>query len=66
MSNDIKDKIELLLDSIETSRIYAGATFEALCNDKNHEDAVLFCMIRDSLKVQADTLRDYMFVHEKN
>lgn len=48
-----------LLDSLETARIYAGAEFERLCNNKQHVDACVFQSIRDSIAQNIQLLQSY-------
>lgn len=57
----IKDIAELI-DTIEAARIFAGAEFESLCNEKNYVKAELFCMVRDQLQAQATVLKDYLII----
>ena len=55
-----KDRLIRLLDAISDARIYAGAEFEALCNDGKHEEAVIFELMRDTLQSQRVVLSDYI------
>lgn len=48
-----------LLDSLETARIYAGAEFERLYNNKQHVDACVFQSIRDSIAQNIQLLQSY-------
>lgn len=48
-----------LLDNLETARIYAGAEFERLCNNKQYIDACVFQSIRDSIAQNIQLLQSY-------
>lgn len=58
-----EEEIKQLLDSLEESRIIAGAIFEKYANDCDYDRAVLFQLIRDSLEQQKiaaeNMLNDY-------
>lgn len=58
MEKEHRERIDHLIDAIDEARIYAGAEFEALCNEKKFETAEMFCMIRDVLKAQSNCLKD--------
>lgn len=45
-----EDNIKELIDEIEVARIYSGALFEQYCNDGDYNKAVVFQIIRDSLR----------------
>lgn len=53
-----------LLDNLETARIYAGAEFERLCNNKQHIDACVFQSIRDSIAQNIQLLQSYAYCTE--
>lgn len=55
----ITDYMMELLDNLETARIYAGAEFERLCNNKQHIDACVFQSIRDSIAQNIQLLQSY-------
>lgn len=48
-----------LLDNLETARIYAGAEFERLGNNKQYIDACVFQSIRDSIAQNIQLLQSY-------
>lgn len=52
--------LKILLDTLETSRIYAGAEFERLCNNNQHIDACVFQSIRDNISQNIQLLQSYM------
>ena len=56
-------RINHLLDYLESSRIMAGAEFEALCNENRHKEAELFCMVRDLLQVHIAIIKDYQMLN---
>ena len=53
------NRINHLLGSLGDARIYAGAEFEACCNEGNYDKAVYFSNIRDTLAAQINVLEDY-------
>lgn len=42
-------RIEELIDAVETARIIAGAEMNALCNEREYKKAVIFETTRDML-----------------
>ena len=60
---DYAEKIKQLLDSLETSRIIAGAIFEEYANDSDYESALLFQLVRDNIeqqKIAAENMLAYI------
>lgn len=51
--------LDTLIESMEESRIYAGACFEKLCKCKDYTTAELLCMTRDVLAAQITVLKDF-------
>lgn len=58
--------VRMLLDNLETARIYAGAEFERLCNNYQHIDACVFQSIRDSIAQNIQLLQSYMICKTKS
>ncbi len=56
------DRIEHLLESLKEARIYAGAEFEACCNDGEHSRAIYFSGFRDMLATHIRSLEDYQYL----
>lgn len=52
--------IKILLDNLESARIYAGAEFERLCNNKQFVDASVFQSIRDNIAQNIQFLQSYI------
>lgn len=59
MDREHYDRILRLLDVLVDARIYAGAEFEALANERNYKDAQIFETIRDELRAQIKTVTEY-------
>ena len=59
-SNEHKERIPHLLDAVSEAKIYAGAEFEALCNEQKFEEATMFCLLRDLMQAQRVVLSDYI------
>ena len=55
------DRINHLLGALGDAKIYAGAEFEACCNDGDYPRAVYFESIRDTLATQIKVLEDYQY-----
>lgn len=56
-----------LINELRTARIYAGAEFEKLCNEKNMEEALIFQNMRDALQAQIEVVERYKeFKKNKN
>lgn len=52
--------VKILIDNLETARIYAGAEFERLCNKNQHIDACVFQSVRDSIAQNIQLLQSYV------
>lgn len=52
-------RINNLLGALGDARIFAGAEFEACCNEGDYVKAVYFSSIRDNLAAQIRVLEDY-------
>lgn len=48
-----------IMDALETTRIYAGAEMERLCNDHQYIDACVFQSVRDSIAQNIQLLESY-------
>ena len=57
-----QERIEHLLEALKEARIYAGAEFEACCNEMEHGRAIYFSSIRDMLATHIRTLGSYQCV----
>lgn len=59
-----KQRIKQIKDSIETARIFTGAMFEALANNKENKDALLFAHFRDELKNIINTMEGWEYIND--
>ena len=64
MTKEHIERISHLLEMMESAEIYAGAEFEALCNDGNYLESEIFYMIRDVLKAQRAVINDYFSIKQ--
>lgn len=55
-------RIEHLLEALKEARIYAGAEFEACCNEMEHGRAIYFSGFRDMLATYIRSLEDYQCI----
>lgn len=60
--NEHCDRVNHLLEALEEARIFAGAEFEALCNDNEHIRAVYFSSLRDMLATYIKSTEDYKYI----
>lgn len=58
-------RINHLLEALQEARIYAGAEFEACCNEMDHGSAVYFSGFRDILATYIRSLEDYLTILTK-
>lgn len=58
--------VRILLDCLNTARIYAGAEFERLCNNNQHIDACVFQSIRDSVAQNIQLMQSYVICKAKS
>lgn len=52
-------KFNVMIDHLESVRIYAGSEFEKLCNNSEYIDACVFQSIRDSIDQNIQLLHSY-------
>ena len=57
--NEHYNRINHLIESLKEARIYAGAEFEACCNEGEHSRAIYFSGFRDMLATYITSLEDY-------
>lgn len=60
-----KNDIESLVDEIATARINAGALFDKYANSGDYDKAIIFQIIRDSLRVNKEALESFIEVNKK-
>lgn len=60
-----EDQIKELIDEIETARIFSGALFEQFANEKEYDKAVIFQMVRDTLREQKTALEQLIIVNKE-
>lgn len=59
-----QERIEHLLEAIKEARIYAGAEFEACCNENEYSRAIYFSGFRDVLATYIRSLEDYKSIFQ--
>ena len=65
MTKEHNERLLHLLDALSEAKIYAGAEFEALCNEKNYESAYMFNMLRDTLQAERVVIADYITMNKE-
>ena len=65
MTKEHNERLLQLLDALSEAKIYAGAEFEALCNEKNYESAYMFNMLRDTLQAERVVIADYITMNKE-
>ncbi len=58
--------VKILLDTLDTAKIYAGAELGRLCNNNQHIDACVFQSIRDSIARNIKLLQSYMICNAES
>lgn len=56
---------KIILDFLETVKIYAGAEFEKLCNNKQYASALTFQLIRDNIEQNIQLLQSYINISKE-
>ena len=56
------ERISLLTEAIKEARIYAGAEFEACCNEGDYPRAIYFSGFRNMLATYIKQLEDYQYL----
>jgi hypothetical protein len=64
MNDKHRTRIEALLEALKEARIYAGAEFEACCNENEYSRAIYFSGFRDVLATYISSLEDYKSVFQ--
>lgn len=59
-----QERIGHLLEALKEARIYAGAEFEACCNENEYSRAIYFSGFRDVLATYIRSLEDYKNVFQ--
>lgn len=60
MDNDHKTRVLRVISALSEAKIYAGAEFEALCNEGDYKTAYMFEMLRDVLNAQRIIVSDFI------
>ena len=56
-----KEEINMIIDELETVRIYVGAEMGRLCNSNQHIEACVFQSVRDSIAQNINLLKSYAY-----
>ena len=65
MTKEHYERVQHLLDALSEAKIYAGAEFEALCNEKDYKSAYMFCLLRDTLQAERVVVADYITMNKE-
>ena len=65
MNEEEFESIAMLIEHLESARIYAGAMFEKYCNKGNYDRAIIFSGLRDRLGVEVQTVKSYIVVNKE-
>lgn len=60
------ESMAMLIEHLESAKIYAGAMFEKYCNKGNYDKAVIFSGLRDRLGVEVQTVKSYIEVNKES
>lgn len=60
--NDHYSRINHLIEALQEARIYAGAEFEACCNEGEHSRAIYFGGFKEMLATYIKSLEDYQYL----
>ncbi len=55
-------KVSNILSALKEARIFAGAEFEACCNEMEHSRAIYFSGLRGQLAAYIKSLEDYKYL----
>ena len=59
------ETLAMLIEHLESAKIYAGAMFEKYCNKQTYDRAIIFSGLRDRLGVEIQTLKSYIEVNKE-
>lgn len=65
MSENEFESIAMLIEHLESAKIYAGAMFEKYCNKGNYDKAIIFSGLRDRIGVEIQTVKSYIEVNKE-
>lgn len=54
------ETLAMMIEYLESAKIYAGSMFEKYCNKGNYDRAIIFSGLRDNLDNNVKVIKDYM------